>query len=139
MEPLQESEAYMRDLLTQRKGSYVLAALGSQPGTATITVDHRRTGKSSLLERTAITRDDHDDKERRSVPVTTLDTLLEERQLRGPFGLKIDTEGFELEVIRGATEFLKHDAGNEVHQHAVSAAWRVIRSCRTPTGHRRRP
>lgn len=107
IEPLQECEAYMRDLLTQRKGSYVLAALGAQPGTATITVDHRRTGKSSLLERTALTQDEHDDKERRAVPVTTLDALLEERRLRGPFGLKIDAEGFELEVIRGGTEFLK--------------------------------
>lgn len=107
VEPLHECEAYMRDLLTQRKGSYVLAALGAQPGTATINVDHRRTGKSSLLERTALTEDEHDDKECRSVPVTTLDALLEERRLRGPFGLKIDAEGFELEVIRGGTEFLK--------------------------------
>lgn len=107
VEPLHESEAYMRDLLTRRKGSYVLAAVGSQPGTATITVDRRRPGKSSLLERTALTNDAHDEKERRPVPVTTLDALLRERELRGPFGLKIDTEGFELEVIRGATEFLK--------------------------------
>ena len=37
----------------------------------------------------------------------TLDTLMEEYGFEPPFGLKIDTEGFEDQVIRGATNFLR--------------------------------
>jgi hypothetical protein len=32
---------------------------------------------------------------------------MEEHNLQPPFGLKIDTEGFELEVIEGAPKFLR--------------------------------
>lgn len=44
----------------------------------------------------------------REVPITTLDTLLNKYKFQPPFGLKIDTEGFELEVIRGASHFLQN-------------------------------
>jgi hypothetical protein len=37
----------------------------------------------------------------------TLDELARERALPAPFALKIDTEGFELEVLRGARRFLE--------------------------------
>jgi Methyltransferase FkbM domain len=45
--------------------------------------------------------------EEREVDVTTLDDLLARREWEGPFGLKVDVEGFEHEVIEGATELLK--------------------------------
>ena len=45
--------------------------------------------------------------EKRSVPMTTLDRLMEEHDFRPPFGLKIDVEGFEYQVIQGATAFLR--------------------------------
>jgi len=38
--------------------------------------------------------------------VAPLDILLSERNITGPFGLKIDTEGFELEVLKGASQTL---------------------------------
>lgn len=41
------------------------------------------------------------------VRTAPLDTLLAEVEASGPYGLKIDTEGFELLVLRGATETLK--------------------------------
>ncbi|WP_282120533.1 FkbM family methyltransferase [Ruegeria atlantica] len=46
--------------------------------------------------------------EERQVPVKTLDEIAS--TYKGPFGLKIDTEGFEIEVIRGASEMLKNCA-----------------------------
>jgi FkbM family methyltransferase len=41
----------------------------------------------------------------RTVPVTPLDDIT--KAYKGPFGLKIDTEGHELEVLKGAVETLK--------------------------------
>ncbi|WP_271951961.1 FkbM family methyltransferase [Ruegeria faecimaris] len=43
--------------------------------------------------------------EERQVPVKTLDEIAS--SYKEPFGLKIDTEGFEIEVIKGASEMLK--------------------------------
>jgi hypothetical protein len=45
--------------------------------------------------------------ERREVTVTTLDQLREERGWRGPFGLKIDAEGYEHRVVEGAEAVLR--------------------------------
>ncbi len=106
VEPLEEHEPKLRDILKQYKGEYFLTAVGSTNRKATIIVDPKSVHKSSLQERTALTSTGHPT-ENREVPVTTLDTLMEERNFRPPFGLKIDTEGFELEVIRGAPKFLR--------------------------------
>lgn len=46
--------------------------------------------------------------EERQVPVKTLDEVASNYE--GPFGLKIDAEGYEIEVIRGASELLKNCA-----------------------------
>lgn len=41
------------------------------------------------------------------LPVTTLDDLVEGKNLPKPFGLKIDTEGYEKEIIQGAKRVLR--------------------------------
>jgi hypothetical protein len=38
--------------------------------------------------------------------MTTLDALLAEHHWEPPFGLKVDTEGYEQDVIKGAAELL---------------------------------
>jgi len=43
---------------------------------------------------------------KRRVPVRRLDGLVEERNLPGPYLLKIDTQGTEIEVLRGAERIL---------------------------------
>ena len=40
------------------------------------------------------------------VPIRRLDQLVREGGYQAPFGLKIDTEGYELEVLRGASDIL---------------------------------
>ena len=40
------------------------------------------------------------------MPVTTLDVLRQERDWQPPFGLKVDAEGYEHRVIKGASGLL---------------------------------
>jgi FkbM family methyltransferase len=105
IEPLKEHEPDLQNILKQYEGRYFLTAVGSSNRRSTITVEPRP-HMSSFLERTAKTSTS-DPTDKREVPVTTLDTLMEEHNLQPPFGLKIDTEGFELEVIKGAPKFLR--------------------------------
>jgi hypothetical protein len=42
-----------------------------------------------------------------SLPMTTLDCIVARRKLAGPILLKADVQGYELEVLRGATETLR--------------------------------
>ncbi len=41
------------------------------------------------------------------VPVRTLDSLVAERALEGPFAIKLDTHGYEVQILEGARETLK--------------------------------
>ena len=80
------------------------AGAGREEGTMTLNISGpyssflQRTDGRGAPETTAVAR------------VAPLDKLLKERGLKGPYGLKIDTEGFELEVIKGAPETLKDTA-----------------------------
>jgi FkbM family methyltransferase len=109
IEPLREHVADLDAILQQHAGEYVLGAAGAETGAAIINVEPNRRAKSSLLHRTkSTTTGDH--LEQRQVPVITLDEIAGSRDLAKPYGIKIDTEGFELEVVRGAGQVLKDTA-----------------------------
>jgi FkbM family methyltransferase len=97
----------MKKILRNVAGKYVVAAAGPKESTATLNVEPERKGKTSFLKRTEHTASGGQ-VEAREVPVVTLDSVACGQGLKPPFGLKIDTEGFEIEVIRGAGEMLKH-------------------------------
>ncbi len=107
IEPLREHLQDLEAILQHVAGERVLAAAGAETGTATINVEPNRRAKSSLLRRTAMTASG-DELEQRTVPITTLDDIASSRDLPLPYGVKIDTEGFELEVVRGAEQVLKN-------------------------------
>jgi FkbM family methyltransferase len=73
-------------------------ALGSAPGTMSLRISG---GGSGLIPQL---RDDPRFEGHVDVPVTRLDDLVAESGYEGRFGLKVDTEGFELEVLKGARE-----------------------------------
>jgi FkbM family methyltransferase len=106
LEPLEEFTADIERVLQRYRGRWVMTAVGSEDGSATIHVDQERRLMSSIATRTALTRGSRP-VESRMVPLAKLDTIRHDLQLTPPFGLKIDTEGHELDVIRGATEFLR--------------------------------
>jgi len=105
VEPIKERVPDLEKILTTIRGEYVIAAAGAQEGTATLRIEPAPAA-SSLLDRASGSVKGAD-LERREVTVVTLDGLVAERNLEGPFGLKVDTEGFELEVIYGATTMLE--------------------------------
>lgn len=80
----------------------VTAAAGAAAGSATITV-HRAPEMSSVL---GTWIGDRDDGERREVPVVRVDDAVRERGLPGPYVLKADVEGAELDVLDGAASVL---------------------------------
>ena len=104
VEPLAEFEPQMSRIVGERRGEYILTAVGSSHGEAQLNVDREWLFESSLRQK--LGRSEHP-REARSIPITTLDALRAERDWTPPFGLKIDTEGFEDEVIAGAAELLR--------------------------------
>ena len=104
IEPLVEFEPKLQELVAGRAGEYALTTVGASPGTVQIEVDRNSLIASSLLPN--LIEPDHN-REPRAVPMTTLDALYAERRWNPPFGLKVDTEGFEDQVIAGAANLLR--------------------------------
>jgi FkbM family methyltransferase len=107
IEPLREWQADLERQVAQHGGEYVLKAVGARSGTASFNVDHDSLVMSSLLERGSKPAAGSPGVDQREVPVTTLDELWRERGWKPPFGLKLDTEGYEDQVIEGAQEVLR--------------------------------
>lgn len=94
---LQEKCSAMPNVLLNR------VALGAAPGTAEF-VENTDSTMSSFLE--PGTAGWGEIKRRVQVPVTTVDQYCDERQIGSIDILKSDTQGFDLEVIRGANRLL---------------------------------
>jgi FkbM family methyltransferase len=100
VEPLAESAPFIQELLALYPGSIaVQAAAGRTAGEADFVVDPSLSGSSFLLKPKF--------GEIRQVRVVTIDDLVREHRLEGPFILKLDVQGYELEVLAGAEETLK--------------------------------
>ena len=100
VEPLLESAPFMAQLVEQFPGSIAVhAAAGRQPGEGEFVVNPGLSGSSFGLKPAA--------GQTRTVPITTLDVIVREHALEGPFLIKIDVQGFEMEVLAGAEETLK--------------------------------
>lgn len=103
IEPLLEFESSLKELAKKYKGDYILAAAGSFPGTLPINVHRAHLEGSSLYNETdgAIF-----DGQERNIPVVTLDSLKERYQMHKDILLKIDAQGAEINVLKGALQVL---------------------------------
>lgn len=106
IEPLKEYGPNLQAVLKKYKGEYHLIAVGNKIGKLEINIEPDNLERTSLHKRTPLTASNRD-VIAREIDVTTLDNLFKEYQFKPPFGLKIDTEGFELQVIQGASELLQ--------------------------------
>ena len=105
VEPLAEFRPAIAATLARRRGVHFPFAVGAAEAERDVHVEIGDEQRSSFYARHALEAAATPAAVRR-VPVTTLDHLLDGRDLPRPFGLKIDTEGAELDVIRGATRTL---------------------------------
>ena len=105
VEPIVEQLDALRGVLAGLPAEFHAVAVGAEEGEAELDVDPSNLLKSSFSRRTALTASNVELAPRR-VPVRTLDALLSEHAWGPPFILKIDTEGHDLDVLRGAEKVL---------------------------------
>jgi FkbM family methyltransferase len=103
IEPLVEFEPFLRRICSSYNAQYVLAAAGENAGTSVLNVHPDRVGSSFLKE----IEGPNVDGSPRIVPVVTIDQLAAEKNLSGPFLIKIDVQGAELQVLSGAARTLR--------------------------------
>lgn len=103
IEPLKEFESDLISILSQYKGSYVLGAAGPRSGHAAFNVHKNHLEGSSLHNETMGSEADGNEI---NVPLIKIDDILEERQLEGPYLLKVDVQGAELSTLDGAQQAL---------------------------------
>lgn len=103
VEPLAEWEPSLKKIQEKYNAVYVLAAAGPSPGSVCLNVHPKLSGSSVLKDSDG---SEYDGVER-TVPVVTVDDLVTEKNLKGPFLLKLDVQGFELAVLDGALKTLE--------------------------------
>ena len=88
----------------------IAAAAGAAHGMATMYVDEDARSSSSLLTASTVLNEARGARVTSSheVPVRTLDWIVEDAGAQPPYLLKLDTEGYELEALRGASCMLPH-------------------------------
>lgn len=91
-------------LLESRPGSYefINVALGACPGTQTF---KEQGAMSTFLDRTSLTHTQT--YEEYEVSISTLDQIIKNANPKARFGIKIDTEGYEIEVVKGLDDFAR--------------------------------
>jgi FkbM family methyltransferase len=104
IEPLAEFEDCLRKICAEYKAQYILAAAGAASGTATFNVHADQLDGSSLLKEVEGPTVDGIP---RQVPVVTIDQVCAEKNAAGPYLLKLDVQGAELQVLAGAQRTLR--------------------------------
>lgn len=109
IDPLEECRSVVENYLEMNNHNiFIPTALGATNNTTTINVANS-IHHSSLLDRTSLSYKG-EPVERRLVPLRRLDDVVARIKLKYPLGIKIDTEGYELEVLKGAYQTLIHTA-----------------------------
>lgn len=96
-EPLTEHRSALTRLARNGGFHYEAAAAGAAAGSVPFTIDPGLDGSAVAPPGTVGTR---------SVPVETIDAAVKKYGLVGPFGIKLDTHGYELPVLAGAKDAL---------------------------------
>lgn len=105
IDPLEESRASIEQRYAGKIDyDFHLMGAGSKAGIIELAVTPGSMAKASSNRRVEDAVSDH--QQIRKIPVKQLDVIV--KDYSGPFGLKIDTEGHELEILKGAKKTLKN-------------------------------
>ena len=108
IDPLDEAKEYANKLKKKRKITFFQTALGREDNIEKNINIQRVKGESSFLKFTPKFAYYDDCTDEKKIKIQKLDTILNDKQKLGRIGIKIDVEGFELDVILGSTETLKY-------------------------------
>ena len=103
IEPLEEFKPLIDNILNNYNAEYIKAAAGSHSGEITINISSQITGSSIFNGK----HDQPDEMLKRVVPIVTLDEIYATKNPAGPFLIKIDAEGAEMQVMDGALNLLQ--------------------------------
>ena len=106
IDPIDEAKEYANKLSKDRKVVFIQSALGKEDNIEKNMKLQRERGFTSFLEISPINMES-DYTEIKKLKISKFDTLLKDKNKLGSIGIKIDTEGYELDVVLGATETLK--------------------------------
>ena len=108
IEPIEEYKSSIDEILLKYKGEVHYKAIGHEAGTIELDVDIDDLQLSSHFKRTELTLRNNHRIEKRKVEIVSLDILLNPiNKLKRPIVLKVDTEGNELNVLKGSKLLLK--------------------------------
>jgi FkbM family methyltransferase len=96
-EPLAERQAALEQLRKTHGFDFVPAAAGAKKGVIDFAIDPALDGSGVAAPGA---------RETRPVPMEPIDGAIATRSLPGPYVLKLDTHGFEIPVLTGATQVL---------------------------------
>lgn len=105
IEPLEERKSVMDKIVSQFDAQYVLACAGDTPGKITLNVHTDHLNGSSVFKEQEGT---HADGMEREVAVVTIDQVCVQKNLTGPFLIKVDTQGAELKTLDGAAKTIQN-------------------------------
>ncbi len=105
IDPIPEAENYAKEKLSHRDYEFFKYGLGEEEETKILNVEEE-IGRSTLLNVTSINYESEPVKKIK-IEVKTLDSIFKKVLNYGRIGLKIDAEGYELKIIKGAKKILK--------------------------------
>ena len=104
LEPLIEYQPLLNKMIEAMPAAQcILAAASAHQGELVLNVHPDLVGSSLLRE---VEKDTHVNGVPRTVRAITIDSLIKETGAKGPFLLKVDVQGAELDVLRGAERML---------------------------------
>jgi FkbM family methyltransferase len=103
IEPLEEFAPDLRTVVSRlKKADYTVGVAASKPGTMTINVHPVLVGSTIYKEE----EDSDVNGVERTVPAVTLNNICADKGARPPYLIKVDTQGAELEVLKGAENII---------------------------------
>ena len=107
-DPLDEVRDYVNKLSKRRKVTFFQSALGKEDNIEKNINIQKDLGLSTFLDFNEMIEHKSNISDIKKVKIQKLDTILKDKEKLKRIGIKIDVEGFELDVILGATETLKN-------------------------------
>ncbi|MBD1827832.1 FkbM family methyltransferase [Microcoleus vaginatus GB1-A2] len=106
IEPIAENEPYLKKICQYlERADYIIAAASKEAGLVPLQVNLSNFIHSYISEEDEASSENF---ELRTIPAVTLDKVCKTRQLEGPYLIKVDVDGRELDVLAGATQILQN-------------------------------